>query len=272
MNLRNKLFAGDCEEVLAKFPDDCIDLIVTSPPYANQRSHTYGGVSPDKYSKWFLPKSKQLLRVLKPTGTFILNIKERVKNGERLTYVIELILDLKNQGWLWTEEFIWAKTTSMPGWWPNRFRDGWERLLQFNKQKKFEMYQKAVMVPPKESTIKRIENMGDSDLTRRENATQSGFGINVSSFENRKKVYPDNVLRLSPETQNKNHSAVYPLSLPSWFIKLFTKPGGIVLDPFIGSGTTAVAAKQLGRHYVGIDQKSEYIEIAEKRIEDETKC
>jgi site-specific DNA-methyltransferase (adenine-specific) len=74
-----------------------------------------------------------MLRVLKPTGTFILNIKEKVVNGERSTYAIELILAMKKQGWLWTEELIWHKKNCYPGKWPNRFRDAWERLLQFNK-------------------------------------------------------------------------------------------------------------------------------------------
>jgi len=128
----NNIYCGDCEKVLVKFPSSCIDLIVTSPPYADRRQNTYGGVSPDDYVEWFLPKSKQFLRVLKPTGTFILNIKEPVVNGQRHTFVLELILRMKEQGWLWTEEFVWHKKNCYPGKWPNRFRDAWERCLQFN--------------------------------------------------------------------------------------------------------------------------------------------
>lgn len=131
----NQLILGDCEVILKDFPDNCIDLIVTSPPYADSRKNTYGGVSPDDYVDWFLPKSAEFLRVLKPDGTFILNIKEKVVDGERHTYVIELILALRRQGWLWTEEYIWHKKNAYPGKWPNRFRDAWERCLQFNKQK-----------------------------------------------------------------------------------------------------------------------------------------
>lgn len=130
----NQMLLGDCEEVLKSFPDNSIDLIVTSPPYADSRKNVYGGIHPDKYVEWFLPKSKEFLRILKPTGTFILNIKEKVVNGERHTYVIELILEMKKQGWLWTEEFIWHKKNCYPGKWPNRFRDAWERCLQLNKQ------------------------------------------------------------------------------------------------------------------------------------------
>ena len=77
-----------------------------------ERKKTYGGIHPDEYVEWFLPISKELLRVLKPTGTFILNIKEKVLDGERSTYVMELILQMRKQGWLWTEEFIWHKKNS----------------------------------------------------------------------------------------------------------------------------------------------------------------
>ena len=141
------LYLGDCKEQLQHIASDSVDLVVTSPPYTNQRSDTYGGVTPDDYVEWFLPIADELQRVLKPTGTFILNIKERVVHGERHTYVLELILAMRQRGWLWTEEFIWHKKNCYPGKWPNRFRDAWERLLQFNLQRKFKMNQDAVMVP-----------------------------------------------------------------------------------------------------------------------------
>ncbi|MFU8844755.1 MAG: DNA-methyltransferase [Bacteroidales bacterium] len=141
MEIFTDIYLGDSKEKLKVLTENSVDLIVTSPPYADQRKGTYGGIHPDKYVEWFLPISKQLLRVLKPTGTFILNIKEKVVAGERSTYVMELILAMRKQGWYWTEEFIWHKKNSYPGKWPNRFRDSWERLLQFNKEKKFHMYQ-----------------------------------------------------------------------------------------------------------------------------------
>ena len=109
MEVNANILYGDCAEQLKKLPDDSVDLIVTSPPYADQRKTTYGGIAVNQYVEWFLPITKELLRVLKPTGTFILNIKEKVQNGERSTYVLELILEMRKQGWLWTEEFIWHK-------------------------------------------------------------------------------------------------------------------------------------------------------------------
>jgi len=266
MSFENQILLGDCEKVLKSLPDDSIDLIFTSPPYADQRKNTYGGIKPDEYVDWFSPKAQEFYRVLKPRGTFVLNIKERVVNGERHTYVIELILELRKQGWLWTEEFIWHKKNSYPGKWPNRFRDNWERLLQFNKQRKFNMYQEAVMVPVGDWAKDRLSNLSETDKIRDESKVGSGFGKNISNWVGRKKVYPNNVLHLATECSNRNHSAVFPLELPSWFIKLFTAPGDIVLDPFVGSGTTTVAAVQLGRKYVGIDNESEYVEISQERI------
>lgn len=126
MEIKSDLYLGDSKEQLKLLPDNSVDLIVTSPPYTDQRKNTYGGIHPDKYASWFLPISEQLLRVLKPKGTFVLNIKEKVVDGERSTYVMELILEMRKQGWLWTEEFIWHKKNCFPGKWPNRFRDAWE--------------------------------------------------------------------------------------------------------------------------------------------------
>ena len=266
MDFINQIIHGDCEQVLREFPDNSVDLIFTSPPYADQRKRTYGGVRPDEYVGWFLPKAEQFLRVLKPSGTFILNIKERVVNGERHTYVIELILRMREQGWLWTEEFIWHKKNSYPGKWPNRFRDAWERLLQFNKHRKFDMYQEAVMVPVGGWAQDRLAKLSETDRIRDESKVQSGFGKNISNWLGREMVYPNNVVHMATECSNRGHSAAFPVDLPSWFIKLFTAEGDVVLDPFIGSGTTAVAAKQLGRKYVGIDINDEYCQLAEERV------
>lgn len=265
-NFYNKFLLGDNEQVLKKLPANSVDLIVTSPPYADSRSHTYGGISPDKYVEWFLPKAEEFYRVLKPTGTFILNIKERVTDGERHTYVIELILELKKRGWLWTEEYIWHKKNSVPGKWPNRFRDAWERCLQFNKEKKFNIYQDAVMIPMGDWAKTRLKTLSEADVKRIHSKVGSGFGRKLDNWVGRKMAYPTNVLHIPTECGNRNHSAVYPLELPTWFIKLFTKEGDLVMDPFMGSGTTAVAAKNLNRNYLGVEIMEEFVTISNERI------
>lgn len=266
MEIRTDLFLGDCREKLELLEKNSVDLIVTSPPYADQRKDTYGGIHHDKYVEWFLPISKQLLRVLKPTGTFILNIKEKVVEGERSTYVMELILEMRKQGWLWTEEFIWHKKNSYPGKWPNRFRDSWERLLQFNKDRKFNMYQEEVMVPMGDWAKTRLKNLSNTDKIRDNSKVGSGFGKNISNWLEREKAYPTNVLHLATECSNKNHSAAFPEELPEWFIKLFTKEFDTVLDPFMGSGTTLFVANRMRRHSVGIDIVPEYYEMVNKQV------
>jgi len=253
---------GDCKDVLADYPDNTFDLIITSPPYADKRKTTYGGVAPDKYVEWFLPRSEQFLRVLKPTGTFILNIKEKAENGERHTFVLELILALRKQGWLWTEEFIWHKKNCYPGKWPNRFRDAWERCLQFNKTRHFKMNQEAVMVPMGDWADARLKSLGKNDVIRFDSQVGSGFGKNITNWIGRDKAYPSNVLHLATECGNKNHSAAFPEALPEWFIKLFTNEGDLVLDPFLGSGTTCAVAKKLIRNSVGIEILADYCGIA----------
>ncbi len=263
-----RIFENDCLDVLRWLPPECIDLIVTSPPYADQRKDTYGGIHPYKYVEWFLPIAAELKRVLKKEGSFILNIKERVMNGERHTYVLELILALRKQGWLWTEEYMWHKRNSYPGKWPNRFRDGWERCLHFTKDKHFAMYQDAVRVPMGDWSQSRLRNLSETDRRRDNSRVQSGFGKKIENWVGRELAYPDNVLYLATECGNQGHSAAFPVELPSWFIRLFTQPGDVVLDPFLGSGTTAVAAIQLDRRCIGVEISHKYAQIAQERIDE----
>lgn len=266
MEVWTDLYLGDCRQELKKLKDNSIDLIITSPPYADQRKNTYGGIRHDRYVEWFLPISKELLRVLKPTGTFILNIKEKVVEGERSTYVMELILEMRKQGWLWTEEFIWHKKNCYPGKWSNRFRDAWERLLQFNKERKFHMYQEEVMVPMGDWAKSRLKNLSTTDKIRDNSKVGSGFGKNISNWLTRDKAYPTNVLHLATECSNKNHSAAFPEELPAWFLKLFTKENDTVLDPFMGSGTTLIVGNRMRRNSIGIEIVPEYFNIVKDQL------
>lgn len=266
MNNKTQIFLGDAAEILKQFDKESVDLIFTSPPYADSRKNTYGGIHPDKYVEWFLPFSNELLRILKPTGTFVLNIKEKVVNGERHTYVIDLIKEMKKQGWFWTEEFIWHKKNSYPGKWPNRFRDAWERLLQFNKTKQFHMYQEEVMIPIGDWAKSRLKKLSETDKERDNSKNGSGFGKNVSNWIGRGLVYPTNVLHLATECNNKNHSAAFPDELPEWFIRLFTKEHDVVLDPFMGSGTTVIVANKMGRIGLGIEIIEEYYKLAKDQL------
>ena len=229
----DSVIEGDAGEVLQGFPDHSIDLVFTSPPYGNNRKSTYKGPKFADYVDWFLPIAGEIKRVLKTDGSFILNIKERAANGERQTYVLELILALREQEWVWVEEYIWHKKNSFPGKWPNRFRDAWERCLHFAPDKKFRMYQDAVKVPVGNWAEGRLKNLSEKDKNRHESQAQSGLGRNVSNWVGREMVYPDNVLHLPTECSNRGHSATFPKELPEWFIKLFTLEDDVVLDPFM---------------------------------------
>lgn len=277
------IYVGLCEEELKNithFPNNSVDLVVTSPPYSDQRQKSYGGVRSERYVEWFLPIAKEMMRILKPTGSLVINIKEHVENGERSTYVIEMILAMRRQGWKWVEEYCWYKKTCFPGKWPNRFRDSFERCLHFTKRSKFYMNQDAVKVPIGDWSEKRFKSMSENDYIKYVSRNNEHLGRNVSNWLNRQQVFPHNVivfenehycsptnvLEMSPVTHNKNHSACFPIELPVWFIKLLSKEGDVVMDPFSGIGTTALASIQLGRHFLGVEKEERFVEIAESNI------
>ena len=260
------LYQADCCEALKKMPKESVDLIVTSPPYADQRKKVYGGVHADNYVEWFLPIADGLFQVLKPSGSFVLNIKERVVDGERHTYVMELIIEMRKRGWRFTEEYIWHKRNCYPGKWPNRFRDAWERCLHFTKEKQFAMYQDKVMVPMGDWNKSRLKNLSATDKVRDESRVGSGFGKKIDNWLGRTLAYPTNVLHLATECANRAHAAAFPESLPEWFIKLFSKEGDLVLDPFSGSCTTLRVANALKRNAIGIELSEEYCVAAAQKL------
>ena len=274
------IYNGDSLNILKILPSNSIDLIFTSPPYAEKRKNQYGGIPHCEYVEWFMPISDQLFRVLKPNGSFIFNIKENVLDCERQTFVLELILTLKKKGWLWIEEYCWYKKNSYPGKWVHRFRDAWERCYHLTKSPNFRMYQDAVKVPIGNWAKERFKSMSEKDLIRSISGTNSEFGRNVSNWLHKKKVYPHNVvvfekehyleatnvIRFPTECANRNHPAAFPIELPSWFIKLFTKKSDIILDPFMGVGTSVLAAILLNRRYIGIEIIKEYVKEARKNI------
>lgn len=256
------IYAGDVSSMLGVVDDESVDLVVTSPPYAERRKKAYGGIPADRYVEWFLPISAELLRVLKPTGSFVLNIKEGTQDGERQTYVYELALALRKQGWLFVDEMIWHKTNPFPTGNRHRLKDGFERCFHFAKRKNFKFFPDAVRT---KSTSKWA---GDSERRKNKGAhrTTNGSGMNMSRRVAGELVRPSNVVTMPSSSLNIGHPAVFPLGLPEFFVRLMTEAGDTVLDPFMGSGTTAVAARGLGRRYVGAELSEDYLTLSAERL------
>ncbi len=262
--LTARVIQGDCLDVLASkdFLAAPVNLVVTSPPYADQRDGLYGGMHPDNYVEWFLPRAESIQRALAEDGSFVLNIKEKAVGGEKHTYVYELVLALRRQqGWRLVDEYCWHKRNCYPGKWPNRFRDSWERLYHFTLSPKFKMNQESVMVPMGDWKQSRLRNLSRTDRVRDESRHGNGFGKRVENWLGRDMAYPTNVLHMATECAGKGHPAAFPRSLPAWFIRLFTDEGDTVLDPFAGSGTALLAALELGRNAIGIDTDAKYCQM-----------
>lgn len=260
--LVSTIYAADASGMLRLMDEESVNLVITSPPYAERRKKAYGGVPADKYVDWFLPISAALFRLLKPTGSFVLNIKEGVHEGERQTYVYELALELRKQGWLWVDEYIWNKTNPFPTGNKKRLKDAFERCFHFAKTKNYKLFPDAVLT---KSTSKWA---GDNERRKNKGAhcTTNGSGMNMSKRIVGDLVRPANVLRMPASSLNIAHPAVFPLGLPEFFIRLMTEPGDLVLDPFIGSGTTALAARGLGRRYEGVELSVDYLLLSLKRL------
>lgn len=256
---------GDSREILKSYPDGHFNLIITSPPYADARKKQYDSISPDAFPEFMLSFHEQFWRVLSPTGSFVMNIKDKVVDGVRDRYVWKTVMALSDKGWLAIDDYIWTKN-GMPGYWPNRLRDGWEYCFHFSKNPKFAMYQDAVKRPIGNWAQKRLSNLSGEDLKRHTSNTKSGFGRDLRKWVGKDMVLPDNVLDIPNVGKNMGHPAVFPVALPEFFIKLFTKKGDNILDPFAGSGTTGIAALELERNITLIDTKLDYIQLSEKRI------
>lgn len=245
---------------------DSVDLIVTSPPYANARKKSYDGVSHDGYVDWFMEFNAPLLNCLKPLGSMIINIKDSVVNGVRHRYVWHLIEKLCDNGWFSIDDYCWRKTNSMPGYWPTRLRDEWEYCFHLSKTKKPYINQEAVKQPIGDWSKKRLVNLSENDTHRQNSETGSGVGRDISKWINKDTVLPSNVLELAVEGRNRKHPAAFPIGLPLFFIKLLCPENGTVLDPFSGSGTTGIAALQLKRNCILIDNNKDYCSVATDRI------
>jgi DNA modification methylase len=252
--------------------DGQVDLIVTSPPYADARRKHYDGIHPDEYEEWFLTFHEPFFNALKADGSLVINIKDKVVDGVRHRFVWRTIEALCERGWHSIDDYIWRKTNPMPGYWPTRLRDGWEYCFHLAKSKRpfFDSdAADAVRRPIGAWVESRLRKLGENDLSRHNSVNESGFGRDISKWVGKQTVLPSNVISLALVGKNQGHPAVFPVDLPLFFIKLLCPEDGFVVDPFGGSGTTGLAALSLGRKCVLIDNNPTYCQEAIRRLREE---
>lgn len=238
----NRIHQVDCLEGMGGLPEECVDLVFTSPPYADLRA--YARIRPDDYVGWFLPRAYQMKRVLKPTGSLILNINDRCVKKRRHLYVHKLVIALVEiVGFHLIETYIWHKPNAMPGAYGRRLKDAFEYVFWLGKSTEVKFFPQAVG---------RRYASGGLRKPGRE-IRNSGRGIDDVKCFRRGWSDPGNVVTMPVSRRRSEHPAVMPVGLAEFFIKLATEPGDVVLDPFAGSGTTMRVARALGRRTLGFE-------------------
>jgi DNA modification methylase len=261
---------GDSSRWLPALPPESVDLWFTSPPYADARA--YSRIHPDRYVDWFLPHGQRMLEATRDSGWLVLNIKNRVAaggplQGQRHPYVYQLVIALQRLGWRWLETYIWSKPNAVPGRFGPRTKDSFEYVYAFARGPRPFFDLDAVRVPYK-TTPEEIERRKLDRLGRRN--TGSGFGRDRTTTYLRGGADPGNVIAV-PQTYNQHkgaggHTAAMPEGLAEFFIRACTPKDGVVVDPFAGSGTTAVVARRLARRAGGLEIHRSFVDAARARL------
>ena len=270
---RGAAYRADAEEFLKTLPDESVDLVVTSPPYDGQPKYRKGEVyDRDWYQEKFLAVTAQALRVLKPDGNFVLNYRSRRYNKERGLIQYELVFWLREQGWLFVEDFVWGKPSPPPGRFNQCLKDAVEYCFQFAKSSRFRFFPENCLRPAR---------WDKKDRDRRIRLPQNHVRVNEPSGHGRIRVKaavemarPSNLLVAEPEFGKNpwSHPARFPLAIPEFFIRLMTdRSEDLVVDPFAGTGTTAAAAERLGRRWLMSELDPRYAEAIRERLDAETR-
>lgn len=262
-----ELHTGDCIEVMASLPAESVDAIVTSPPYAEQRKSTYGGIPEKDYPAWTVAWMNEAQRLLKPSGSVIINISPHARGGQLSDYVLRTRLALRAAGWLELDELIWQKSFTLPTGAAHKPQRTWESLLWYSRTAKPWTDAKA------DGNLSPRKQIGAGEYLRKTKSSRGwghygGNGIGTQNVARRK-----NVVTMPPGGYEKNsfpHPAPFNSDLAAWCGRLICPAGGTILDPFSGSASTGVAAIRNGWDYIGIDAVAEYTDMAAARLEAET--
>lgn len=259
---QHRLLCGDArnaDHVDRLFDGKAANLAVTSPPYASQRQYDptteFRPIPPDDYVDWFAPVQDNVRRHLADDGSWLVNIKPHADDGQRHLYVNDLVAaHVRAWGWRFVDEFCWVRP-GVPGDWPNRLKNGWEPVYHFAGVVRPKFRPDGVLAPGQEVIGSRKGSMlgqtNSSHWTISSSSTETRLGF----------ARPDNVVAAAGVEQGTGHVAAYPVALPAWFLRLLTDPGDLVYDPFLGSGTTLIAATNLGRVCYGTELSPAYCDV-----------
>lgn len=252
----NKIHLGDSAEILKQFPDNSIDLVVTSPPYDNLRK--YNGIGETWNHTKFQEIAKELARVLKEGGVIVWNVNDKTENGSKTGTSFRQALYFMELGLNLNDTMIWKKTNPMPVVKQPRYNPVFEYMFIFSKGKPKTF--NPIMEPCKCAGIKydsTCKNMGGES-----GRTHKTFNVN-------KEKVMGNVWEIAVAQNKTIHPATFPIEIPLRHIKSWTNENDIVLDPFMGSGTSALASIKLNRKYIGIEMNEEYYKLILERINKE---
>jgi site-specific DNA-methyltransferase (cytosine-N4-specific) len=280
-----KAYVGDSLKVMAKIPDGSVDLVMTSPPYALHFKKEYGNADQKDYVAWFLPFATEFKRILKPEGSFVLNVGGAWEKGApvRSLYHFRLLLALCDDvGFNLCQEFFWHNPAKMPApaEWVNvrrvRVKDSVEYIFWLSASK-FPKADNARVLQEYSLDMQRLIKRGLKGTKR-----PSGHIINKSFAEDKGGSIPANMIQCGNNESNsryiketkasgrKIHPARYPAELPRFFIEFLTDAGDLVIDPFAGSNTTGAVAERLKRKWIAIEKNEDYAKDSELRFMDET--
>jgi site-specific DNA-methyltransferase (cytosine-N4-specific) len=270
-----KAYCTDSIQVLREIPSASVQLVLTSPPFALRRKKSYGNVSADKYCGWFWPFAQEIARILKPKGSFVLDIGGSWNKGEptRTLYHFELLMRLcSKEGWFQlAQEFYWFNPAKMPApaQWVTiervRVKDSVNPIWWLSKSATPNASNRRVLKPYTES-MKKLLSRGYNEGPR-----PSGHIVSNKWGRKQRGAIPPNLiiaantsstdpyLRACREHALEVHPARFVPLVPQFFIKFLTRPGDVVVDPFSGSGVVAHAAESLGRKWICSEINPEYV-------------
>ena len=282
-NSLSHFICGDCTEVLKQLDTESIDLILTSPPYADQRDYGASNtkIEADGYVEWFRPKAEQIYRVLKNNGSFVLNINDKVVDGFQHLFVFKLVIMLCEEiGFKLVRDYIWHNPATPPNVYSSgkygRTKKSHEYCFWFSKSDEWTFNMDPIRTPYKKGMEKFLNGEGKGERT--DNTLPSTHSFDCGKvWKNYGGADPGTVISISNTSSNdvflrlcKEKGVVHPARFPEKLVEFFvlagSTEGDIVLDPFSGSGTTAVVAAKNNRRWIGIDANASYCELAQERM------